>query len=135
MSITGDLDLIIIEGMGDNVPDTSPKIAVGEVKGRAVGTIMEIPHVEGELGGLYHLVDRLMAKSDTVGKEDRVELRIGGEDIPIKSFVRDYLEGTIRGAVGALKEAGEPGDAIEISIPKKIETVEEGQPPRSLDID
>lgn len=135
MSVTGDLDLIIIEGMGDNVPDTSPKIAVGEVKGRAVGTIMEIPHVEGELGGLYHLVDRLMAKSDAVGEEDRLELRVGGEDIPIKSFVRDYLEGTIRGAVGALREAGDPGDAIEISIPQKIETVEEGQPPRSLDID
>ena len=64
MSITGDLDLIIAEGMGDDVPDTAPKIAVGVVKGRVPGTIMELPNVEGELGGLFHLVDRLMAKGD-----------------------------------------------------------------------
>jgi molybdopterin-guanine dinucleotide biosynthesis protein MobB len=137
MVITGDLDLVIVEGIGDDVPDTAPKVAVGEVKGRVPGTIMELPDVEGELGGLYHLVDRIMSKSETVGERDEVELRIGGEIVTIKPFVREYLEGTIRGAVGALKDAGGPDDKIEIFIPERKEDKgdERGQPPRSLDID
>jgi len=120
MSVTGDLDLVIVESLGDNVPDNAPKIAVGDVKGRVPGTIMELPDVEGELGGLYH----------------QVELRVGGEEISLKPFVRQYLEGTIRGAVGSLKEPGEPGDSIELSIPeRKVAEEEVEQPPRSLDID
>lgn len=136
MAITGDLDLVIVESLGDNVPDNAPKIAVGDVKGRVPGTIMELPDVEGELGGLYHLVDRIMVKSETIGEVDQVELRVGGEDISLKPFVRQYLEGTIRGAVSSLKEPGEPGDSIEISIPER-KGKEEGveQPSRSLDID
>ena len=135
MSVTGDLDLIIVEGVGEDVPDTAPKIAVGEVKGRVPGTMMDLPDVEGELGGVYHLVDRLMTTSETVGEADRVELRVDGEDISLKPFVRNYLEGTIRGAVGSLRDPGKPGAAIELTIPKKIEKEETGQPPRSLDID
>ena len=138
MSVTGDLDLVIVEGLGDDVPDTAPKVAVGEVKGRALGTIMELPDADGELEGLYHLVDRIMAKSEVVGEEDHVMLRVGGEDVSIKPFVRDYLEGTIRGAVGALKVDGDvAADAIEVDIPKKEEPkpVDEGGPLRSLDID
>lgn len=136
MAITGDLDLVIVESLGDNVPDNAPKIAVGDVKGRVPGTIMELPDVEGELGGLYHLVDRIMVKSETVGEVDQVELCVGGEEVSLKPFVRQYLEGTIRGAVGSLKEPGEPGDSIELSIPER-KGEEEGvvQPPRSLDID
>jgi molybdopterin-guanine dinucleotide biosynthesis protein MobB len=137
MSITGDLDLVIVEGMGDDVPETSPKVAVGEVKGRVPGTIMELPDAEGSLEGLYHLVDRIMAKFEPSGEADQVVLRVGGDDVQIKGFVRDYLEGTIRGAVGALKEAGDPlHDAIEVSIPEHKGPVEMAvQPPRSLDID
>jgi molybdopterin-guanine dinucleotide biosynthesis protein MobB len=135
MSVTGDLDLVIVEGMGDDVPDTAPKVAVGEVKGRVPGTIMELPDADGELGGLYHLVDRIMTKSETVGEEDQVVLRVGGDDVTLKPFVRNYLEGTIRGAVGSLRDPGEPGAAIEISIPERKEPEDEVVPPRSLDID
>ncbi len=139
MTVTGDLDLVIIEGMGTDVPDTAPKVAVGEVKGRAPGTIMELPGPDGELEGLYHLIDRIMAKSEVVGEEEHVMLRVGGEDVTIKPFVREYLEGTIRGAVGALRVDGNASsDGIEVNIPKKEETKgtkEEGGPLRSLDID
>lgn len=137
MSVTGQLDLVIVEGMGDEVPDTAPKVAVGDVKGRVPGTIMELPGAEGELEGLYHLVDRIMAKSDVVGEEDHVVLRVGGEEVQIKPFVRKYLEGMVRGAVGSLRMQGDPSrDAIELTIPE----AEEGEdvapgPSRSLDID
>ena len=137
MSITGDLDLVIVEGMGDDVPETAPKVAVGEVKGRVPGTIMELPDADGELEGLYHLIDRIMATSEKTGEVDQVVLRVGGDDVQIKGFVRDYLEGTIRGAVGALKEAGDSQrDAIEITIPGHEEPLEGAvEPPRSFDID
>ena len=139
MTVTGDLDLVIIEGMGTDVPDTAPKVAVGEVKGRAPGTIMELPGPDGELEGLYHLIDRIMTKSEVVGEEDHVMLRVGGTDVTIKPFVRDYLEGTIRGAVGALRVEGvASSDAIEVNLPKKEEakeTEEGGGPLRSLEID
>jgi hypothetical protein len=58
---------------------------------------------------------------------------VGGNDVTIKPFVQDYLEGTLRGAIGALKETGSPGDEIELRIPKRVEG--DRQPPRSLDID
>jgi molybdopterin-guanine dinucleotide biosynthesis protein MobB len=136
MAITGDLDLVLVEGLGNDVPDTAPKVAVGEVKGRAPGTIMELPGPDGELEGLYHLVDRMMSKADVVEEEERVTLKVAGKDVQIKGFVRDYLEGTVRGAVGALKVEGEAGsDPIELSIPRKREEREGVQPPRSLDID
>lgn len=143
MSVTGQLDLVIVEGMGDEVPDNAPKVAVGDVKGRVPGTIMELPDAEGELEGLYHLIDRIMAKSEVVGEEDRVVLRVAGEEVQIKAFVRDYLEGTLRGAIGALKVEGDPAtDAIDLSIPKAErpkgrEGSSDGiiEAPRSLDID
>ncbi len=143
MSVTGHLDLVIVEGIGDEVPDTAPKVAVGDVKGRVPGTIMELPDADGELEGLYHLIDRIMAKSEVVGEEDRVVLQVAGKEVQIKAFVRDYLEGTVRGAVGALKVEGDPvTDAIDLSIPKVEgprgrELVSEDiiEAPRSLDID
>jgi molybdopterin-guanine dinucleotide biosynthesis protein MobB len=140
MSVTGDLDLVIVEGLGDDVPDTAPKVAVGEVKGRVPGTIMELPGADGELEGLYHLIDRVMAKSEVVGDVDRVVLKVAGEEVQIKAFVRDYLEGTIRGAVGALKVEGDAATAtIELTVPMKEEGSAGpngvGQPLRSLDID
>ncbi|NIP34652.1 MAG: hypothetical protein GWN18_06890, partial [Thermoplasmata archaeon] len=138
MTVTGDLDMVIVEGLADDVPDTAPKVAVGEVKGRVPGTIMELPGPDGELEGLYHLIDRIMDKSEVVGEEDRVLLRVAGQDVTIKAFVRDYLEGTVRGAVGALKVEGDAtSDAIEVNIPRKEEpkAPEEGGQLRSLDID
>jgi molybdopterin-guanine dinucleotide biosynthesis protein MobB len=135
MTVTGDLDLVIVEGLGDDVPDTAPKVAVGEVKGRVPGTIMELPGPDGELEGLYHLIDRVMAKSETPGGEDQVALTVGEVDVPIKDFVRDYMEGTIRGAVGALRTSGDATvDPIVVTIPRKRSEEEEG-PARSLDID
>lgn len=134
MTITGDLDLVIVEGLGDDVPDTAPKVAVGEVKGRVPGTIMELHGPDGELEGLFHLIDRVMAKAETSGEADRVALTVGGEEVPIKGFVRDYLEGTIRGAVGALRTSGDAAtDPIQVTIPEK--SPEEERPARSLEID
>jgi molybdopterin-guanine dinucleotide biosynthesis protein MobB len=135
MSLTGDLDLVIVEGVGSEVPDTAPKVAVGDVKGRVPGTIMELPDADGELEGLYHLIDRIMSTSNAAGEVDRVVLRVGGNDMALKPFVRNYLEGTIRGAVGSLRDPGEPGAAIEITIPEHKEPEEKVEPPRSFDID
>jgi molybdopterin-guanine dinucleotide biosynthesis protein MobB len=136
MSITGDLDLVLVEGLGDNTPDTAPKVAVGEVKGIAPGTIMELPGPDGELEGLYHIVDRVMSKATVTEEEEKVNLKVAEKDVQIKEFVREYLEGTVRGAVGALKVEGDAAaDPIELSIPRKKEDEGEGQPPRSLDID
>jgi molybdopterin-guanine dinucleotide biosynthesis protein MobB len=136
MSITGDLDLVLVEGLGDEVPDTAPKVAVGEVKGRVPGTLMELPGPDGELEGLYHVIDRIMSKADVAEVEEKVTLRVASEDVQIKGFVRDYLEGTLRGAVGALKVDGDAtSDPIELKLPKKVEREEVSQPPRSLDID
>ena len=134
MVTTGDLDLVLVEGLGDDVPETAPKIAVGDVKGRVSGTIMELPDPDGELGSLMHLLDRIMAKPDQEKVERKVELRVGGADIQLKPFVRDYLEGTVRGAVGALKDAGEPGSAIDLRIPDRKQEDKVDEPPRSLDI-
>ena len=121
VSATGDVDLIIIEGLGDDVPDGVSKIAVGEVKGRVPGTIMELPDPEGELGGALHLLDRVMttAKQSQEGEVKRVSLKVGGKDVQIKDFVQDFLEGTVRGAVGALHDSGAPGDAIELRLPQR----------------
>ena len=139
MSVTGDLDLVLVEGLPEGVPETAPKVAVGEVKGRALGTIMELPNADGELEGLYHLVDRVMAKSEMAEEEGHVTLTVGGGEVPIKGFVRDYLEGTVRGAIGALRMEGDAAsEAIELSIPKKEERggpPEEGGALRSVDID
>jgi molybdopterin-guanine dinucleotide biosynthesis protein MobB len=136
MTVTGDLDLVLVEGLGDSAPDTAPKVAVGEVKGIAPGTMMELPGPDGELEGLYHVVDRIMAKADVVEEEAKVTLKVAEKDVQIKEFVREYLEGTVRGAVGALKVEGDAAsDPIELSIPEQKKGPMEGQPPRSLDID
>ena len=118
MRATGDLDLVIVEGLGDDVPESAPKIAVGEIKGRVTGTVMELPDAEGEIGAVLHVLDRIMAKREG---SDTVHLSVGGADIPLKPFVQEYLEGTVRGAVGALREAGKPGDAIDLHIPHRKE--------------
>jgi molybdopterin-guanine dinucleotide biosynthesis protein MobB len=131
MVITGELDLVIVEGLGDDTPDAAPKVAVGEVKGIAPGTMIELPDPEAEIEGLLHILVRMMTKKV---EEERVNLRVGGTDIPLKPFVREYLAGTVRGAVGSLKAHGDVDDAIELTIPKK-EPEETGVVPRSLDID
>ena len=116
MTVTGKLDLVIAEGLGDDTPDTAPKIAVGEVKGIATGTVIELPGPDAEIGSLLHIIDRILVKREgTVS----VELKVGGTEVHLKPFVQDYLEGTVRGAVGALKETGGTGDEIELRLPKR----------------
>ncbi|MCK4300407.1 MAG: molybdopterin-guanine dinucleotide biosynthesis protein MobB, partial [Planctomycetes bacterium] len=114
MTVTGQLDLVIVEGLGVDPPDNTPKIAVGEVKGIATGTVMELPGPDAEIGSLLHIIDRIMVKrEETVS----VELKIGGRDVHLKPFVQNYLEGTLRGAVGSLKDPGDTGDEIELRLP------------------
>jgi len=43
---------------------------------------------------------------DALGNET-VELRINGEVVPLTEFPREFLRGTVIGAVGALKGVGE----------------------------
>lgn len=132
MTVAGELDLVIVEGLGEDTPESSPKVAVGEVKGVVPGTVVQLPGPEAEIGALLHVIDRVMAKK--AASEAAVELRVAGDPVPIKQFVQDYLEGTVRGAVGALRHEGKPGDSIELRIPRRAEG-EAPPPPRSLDIE
>ncbi|MCK5252581.1 MAG: molybdopterin-guanine dinucleotide biosynthesis protein MobB [Thermoplasmata archaeon] len=116
MTVTGELDLVIAEGLGVDTPDNAPKIAVGEVKGIATGTVLELPGPDAEIRSLLHIIDRIMAKREATVS---VQLKVGGNDVHLKPFVQDYLEGTVRGAVGALKEPGRTGDEIELRLPKR----------------
>jgi len=116
MSVSGELDLVIAEGLGDDTPDNAPKVAVGEVKGIATGTVLELPGPDAEIGSLLHIIDRIMVKKEETVS---VDLKIGGNAVHLKPFVQDYLEGTVRGAVGALKESGGTGDEIELHLPKR----------------
>jgi hypothetical protein len=86
----------------------------------------ELPGPEAEIGSVLHIIDRMMAKKEEV-KVESVGLRVGGNDIPLKPFVQDYLEGTVRGAVGALREAGGPDDEIDLHIPKRAPREQPGQ--------
>ncbi len=124
MVITGELDMVIVEGLGDDTPDTAPKIAVGEVKGVATGTVIELPGPDAEIESLVHIMSRMMTKKEEARS---VELRVGGADITLKPFVKDYLEGTVRGAVGALRETGGPDDEIDLHIPKRSPSEQVGQ--------
>lgn len=132
MAVAGELDLVIVEGLGDDTPDSAPKVSVGEVKGVVPGTVVQLPGPDAEIGALLHVIDRVMAKKTIA--EAAVELRVAGDLVPIKPFVQEYLEGTVRGAVGALRHEGRPGDSIELRIPRRAEG-EEAPPPRSLDIE
>jgi molybdopterin-guanine dinucleotide biosynthesis protein B len=116
MTVGGELDLVIVEGLGDDTPDNAPKIAVGEVKGIATGTVVELSGPDAEIGSLLHIIDRIMVRREEAVS---VELKIGGNEVRLKPFVQDYIEGTVRGAVGALKESGSTGDQIELLLPKR----------------
>ncbi len=132
MVVAGELDLVIVEGLGEDTPDSAPKVSVGEVKGVVPGTVVQLPGPDAEIGALMHVIDRVMAKK--AASEAAVELRVAGDLVPIKPFVQEYLEGTVRGAVGALRHEGRPGDSIELRIPRRVEG-EAPPPPRSLDIE
>jgi molybdopterin-guanine dinucleotide biosynthesis protein MobB len=112
----GKADLVLVEGLGENVPVNAPKIVVGEAKGRAPGTVMELPSGEAELASVFHLIQKVVTKKI---ESKGVELKVGGNDIRLKPFVKDYIEGTVRGTIGALKDTGSPGDEIELHIPKR----------------
>ena len=118
MRLMGDLDLVIVEGIGDDVPESAPKIAVGEIKGRVPGTVMELPDAEGEIGSVLHILDRIMTKKE---ETDSIRLRVGGEDVQLNPFVREFLEGTIRGAMGALKDISKPGGEVDLHLPPRAE--------------
>ena len=113
---TGTVDLILVEGLGDDTPDPAPKVRVGEGRERVTGTVLDLPDGEADLGEALHIIGRVVDKA-TEG--DTVELHIEGRPVPIKPFVADYLEGTMRGAVSALKGTGEPGDEIVLYLPRR----------------
>jgi molybdopterin-guanine dinucleotide biosynthesis protein MobB len=113
---TGPVDLVLVEGLGDDTPDGAPKIRVGEGRDRAIGTVIDLPDGDGDLTEVLGIIDRVMEKA-TAG--DTVELVVEGRRVPVKPFVADYLEGTMRGAVGALKGTGDPGDEVVLRLPRR----------------
>jgi molybdopterin-guanine dinucleotide biosynthesis protein MobB len=111
-----EVDLVIVEGLGDDSRSSAPKIKVGEVKERETGTILELADGDADLTEALRLIDRILKKHR---ESLSVELRIEGTPVPLKPFVQDYLEGTVRGAVGALKRSGDPDDEIVLRLPRR----------------
>ncbi len=110
-------DLVLVEGLGDDAPGSAAKVAVGPVEEKAPGTLAELSDGEADLGPVLHAIERIRTKADGAG--GGVHLRVDGRDVPIKGFVQDFLEGTVRGAIGSLREAGEGDEAVEIRLPRR----------------
>ena len=113
---TGHVDLVLVEGLGDDTPDAAPKVRVGDGRERATGTVLDLPDGEADLSETLSIIGRMM---DKAAGDEAVELVVEGRPVPIKPFVADYLEGTMRGAVGALKGAGDPGDQVVLRLPRR----------------
>ena len=113
---SGEVDLVIVEGLGDDVLPSTPKISVGEVKEKIAGTLIELADGEAVLDETIRLIERVVRKHmDSIS----VELLIEGRPVPLKPFVQDYLEGTLRGAVGSLKRSGGADDEIVLRLPRR----------------
>ena len=116
VTASGEVDLVIVEGLGDDVLPSTPKISVGEVKEKIAGTLIELADGEAELDETVRLIDRVIRK---YRESVSVELIIEGRPVPLKPFVQDYLEGTLRGAVGSLKRSGGADDEIVLRLPRR----------------
>ncbi len=134
-------DLIVVEGLKEG---TFAKVAVGKLK-PTKGTVLVNPglrrlvsYAEAEIGverirKELPLLDCGKCGSDcdglareiwkgrkTVGacrelSEGRVEVRVGGERVPLGSFASQAVEGTVRGILGTLK-GYMPGATVEVRI-------------------
>ena len=113
---TGHMDLVLVEGLGDDTQDAAPKVRVGDGRERETGTVLDLPDGDADLTEVLRIIGRMMEKK---GEVNAVELIVEGRPVPIKSFVADYLEGTMRGAVGALKGTGDPGDEVVLRLPRR----------------
>lgn len=111
-----DVDLVLVEGLGGDAPEFAPKIAVGTVKEAAPTTMLHLPDGEAPLEAAVEIIDKIVKRA---ADHDRVLLRVEGREVHIKPFVEDFLEGTVRGAIGALEDTGEPGDEVELRLPRR----------------
>ena len=114
---TGGVDIILVEGLGDDAPPAAAKVAVGEVKERASGTVLAIAGKEADIDAVVDVLERVRATR--AGRPEAVELLVGGRSVLMKPFVQEFLEGTLRGAVSALEDAGKPNDEIVLRLPPR----------------
>jgi molybdopterin-guanine dinucleotide biosynthesis protein B len=114
---TGGVDIILVEGLGDDAPPAAPKVAVGEVKERASGTVLAVAGKEADIDAVVDVLERLRATH--AGRPEAVELLVGGRSVLMKPFVQEFLEGTLRGAVSALDGAGTPQDEVVLRLPPR----------------
>ena len=114
---TGGVDIILVEGLGDDAPPAAAKVAVGEVKERASGTVLAVAGKEADIDAVVDVLERLRATH--AGRPEAVELLVGGRSVLMKPFVQEFLEGTLRGAVSALEGAGTPQDEVVLRLPPR----------------
>jgi len=114
---TGGVDIILVEGLGDDAPPAAAKVAVGEVKERASGTVLAVAGKEADIDAVVDMLERVRAAH--AGRPEAVELLVGGRSVLMKPFVQEFLEGTLRGAVSALEGAGTPQDEVVLRLPPR----------------
>jgi molybdopterin-guanine dinucleotide biosynthesis protein B len=114
---TGGVDIILVEGLGDDAPPAAAKVAVGEVKERASGTVLAVAGKEADIDAVVDVLERLRATH--AGRPEAVELLVDGRSVLMKPFVQEFLEGTLRGAVSALEGAGTPQDEVVLRLPPR----------------
>ena len=114
---TGGVDVILAEGLGDDAPPAAPKVAVGAVKERAPGTVLAVAGKEADLDAVVEVLERVRATYG--GRAEAVELLVDGRPVPMKPFVQEFLEGTLRGAVSALEDAGTSRDEVVLRLPPR----------------
>jgi molybdopterin-guanine dinucleotide biosynthesis protein B len=113
----GGIDLVIVEGLGADASPTAAKVAVGKVPERAPGTVLDVVDGDAQLGPVVEVLERVRATAG--GRTEAVELEVGGRRVLIKGFVQEFLEGTLRGAISSLREAGEPGEEVVLRLPPR----------------
>ncbi len=134
-------DIVIVEGLKEG---PFPKVALGNLKPRK-GTVLVNPslrrlvnYAEAEIG--VERIKRELPQLDclkcghdceglareiwkgrkTLGacrelSEGRVEVRVGGANIPLGAFASEAVEGTVRGILGTLK-GYTPGSTVDVRI-------------------
>ncbi len=113
----GGADIILVEGLGDDAPPAVAKLAVGKVKERAPGTVLDVADGDADLAPVIETLGRVRAAH--AGQPAGVELEVGGARVPIKPFVQEFLEGTLRGAISSLSDAGAPQDEVVLRLPAR----------------
>jgi hypothetical protein len=109
--------MVLVEGLGDDAPPAAAKVAVGEVKERASGTVLAVAGKEADIDAVVDVLERVRATQ--AGRPEAVELLVGGRSVPMKPFVQEFLESTLRGAVSVLDDAGKPNDEVVLRLPPR----------------